>query len=133
MPRHRLSYTRHVTFPWDSAASSLEPPRDGSQGRRGERGASASSAETDARESAERRLEAAQSEQDGSRECYERAVGSASEWDARAQMCAASERVAARRAWLHWLEDAGYRGLNAGPFSLREEGSAREVWLDGAR
>ena len=125
MPRHRLNYTRHLTLPWSSPASSLGPLRDGHQGLEGDSGASALRAETDTRESARQRLEAAQKEQDGSRECYERALGTATEWDARAQMCAAGELVSARRAWVHWLEDESYRGLNAGPFSLREESSGQ--------
>ena len=89
MPRHRLNYTRHLTFPWSSPASSLEPLRDGHQELEGDSGASALRAETDTRKSARQRLEAAQKEQDGSRECYERALGTATEWDARTQMCTA--------------------------------------------
>ena len=125
MPRRRLNYTRHLTFPWSSAASSLRPLRDAHQGFESDFGASALSAETDTRKSARQRLEAAQKEQDGSRQCYERALGTATEWDARTQMCAAGELVSARRAWVHWLEDERYRGLNAGPFSLREESSGQ--------
>jgi hypothetical protein len=32
---------------------------------------------------------------------------------------AADEAVAARDAWLRWVSDDTYRGLNAGPFELR--------------
>ena len=31
----------------------------------------------------------------------------------------ADQEVAARDAWLRWVNDDGYRGLNAGPFELR--------------
>ena len=29
--------------------------------------------------------------------------------------------AASSRSWLRWIDDAGYRGLNAGPFALRRE------------
>ena len=36
---------------------------------------------------------------------------------------AADEEVAARDAWLTWVDDDRYHGLNAGPFELLAEGA----------
>lgn len=45
------------------------------------------------------------------------------EQDAYARLQAADDRVAARGAWLHWVDDESFRGLNAGPFELLAESS----------
>jgi hypothetical protein len=67
------------------------------------------------------RLKVALQEQDRASERYDGAIGTGTELRAYARLCAASEEVAARQAWLHWVDDEHYRGLNAGPFSLRAE------------
>lgn len=45
----------------------------------------------------------------------EQAAGTATELVA----CAQRAEVAARQAWVHWVDDEAYRGVNAGPFELR--------------
>jgi hypothetical protein len=78
-------------------------------------------------DSAFRRLKAALEEQDRTSERYDGAIGSSTELAAYARLCAAGEEVTARQAWLHWVDDEHYRGLNAGPFSLLAENSAPGV------
>jgi hypothetical protein len=68
-----------------------------------------------------RRLELAMENQDHSRARYEAAIGTSSELGAYSRLCAAGEQVAARGAWLDWVDDDNYRGIHAGPFSLRSE------------
>ena len=72
-------------------------------------------------DSALRRLEAAVEDQDRSRARYQAAIGTSSELGAYTRLCAAGERVAARGAWLSWVDDDNYQGIHAGPFSLRAE------------
>ena len=67
------------------------------------------------------RLDAAVAEQDHQTERYEAAVGTSAEWPAGVRLNAAADHVMARDAWLRWVDDDGYRGLNAGPFALRQE------------
>jgi hypothetical protein len=74
-----------------------------------------------------RRLKAALEEQDCSSERYDSAIGTSTELSAYARLCAAGAEVTARQAWLHWVDDKHYRGLNAGPFSLLAENSAPGV------
>jgi hypothetical protein len=74
-----------------------------------------------------RRLKAALEEQDRSSERYDSAIGTSTELAAYGRLCAAGEEVTARQAWLHWVDDKHYRGLNAGPFSLLAESSAPGV------
>ena len=69
------------------------------------------------------RLTAALDEQDRSSERYEAAIGTSTELRAYAALCAAGEEVTARGAWLNWVDDERYRGLNAGPFSVLAENS----------
>ena len=76
-------------------------------------------------DSAFRRLKAALEEQDRSSERYGAAVGSSTELGAYARLCAAGEGVTAREAWLNWVDDERYRGLNAGPFALLAESPER--------
>ena len=59
------------------------------------------------RDRAVQRLEAALVEQDRLGERFDAAVG-----------------TSAREAWLNWVDDEGYRGLNAGPFELLAESRA---------
>jgi hypothetical protein len=68
-----------------------------------------------------RRLRAAITEQDRLRALHEEAVGTPAEPAADAARHGADEQVVARDAWLRWVDDDGYRGLNAGPFALRRE------------
>jgi hypothetical protein len=72
---------------------------------------------------AERRLGAALVEQHRSRERYDAAVGRSAHLLAAVGLHAADQEVAARDAWLRWVDDDGYRGLNAGPFELLAEDS----------
>jgi hypothetical protein len=74
------------------------------------------------RNSAIQRLEAALVEQDRLGERFAAAVGTSAELGAYARLRAAGEQVTAREAWVNWVEDEGYRGLNAGPFELLAEG-----------
>jgi hypothetical protein len=73
--------------------------------------------------SALERLRGALVEQDRLTARYDAAIGTPAELGAYARLSAAGEYVAARQAWVHWIEDEHYRGLNAGPFSLLAEGS----------
>jgi hypothetical protein len=74
---------------------------------------------------AERRLGAAFAEQHRARERYDAAVGGSAHLLAAAGLHAADEEVAARDAWLKWVDDDRYHGLNAGPFELLAEGSGQ--------
>ncbi len=74
---------------------------------------------------AERLLGAALAEQHRSRERYDAAVGRSAHLLAAVDLHAADQEVAARDAWLRWVDDDGYRGLNAGPFELLAEDSGR--------
>jgi hypothetical protein len=67
------------------------------------------------------RRDAALAEQHRLTDCRDTAIGTAAELSADVQLHAADEQVAAREAWLRWVDDDGYRGLNAGPFDLRRE------------
>jgi hypothetical protein len=75
-------------------------------------------------DSATRRLDTALVEQGRLSERYDDAVGTPKELAAYVRLRGAGDQVTARQAWLHWIDDAGYRGLNAGPFELLEESSA---------
>jgi hypothetical protein len=72
---------------------------------------------------AERTLGAALAEQRRSSDRYDAAIGSAARLLAAVGLHAADQEVAARDAWLRWVDDDGYRGLNAGPFELLADGS----------
>jgi len=72
---------------------------------------------------AERLLGAALAEQHRSRERYDAAVGGSAHLLAVVGLHIADQEVAARDAWLRWVDDDGYRGLNAGPFELLAEDS----------
>jgi hypothetical protein len=71
------------------------------------------------RDRAEKRLGAALAEQRRSSDHYDAAVGRYARLHAAIGLRAADQEVAARDAWLRWVNDDGYRGLNAGPFELR--------------
>ena len=72
---------------------------------------------------AKRRLGAALAQQRQSRDRYDAAVGRSAHLHAAVGLHAADQDVAARDAWLRWVDDDRYRGLNAGPFELLAEGS----------
>ena len=74
-------------------------------------------------ERAERRLGAALAEQRRSSDRNDAAVGRSARLLAAVGLHAADQEVAAREAWLRWVDDDGYRGLNAGPFELLTEDS----------
>ena len=67
------------------------------------------------------RLEAALADQKRLTDRFEAAVGTPGELVADVELHAAHGRVMARDAWLKWVDDVSYRGLNAGPFALRRE------------
>lgn len=58
-------------------------------------------------------------------ERYHDAIGKTTELGAYNRRGAAGDQVAALEAWLHWIDDKAYRGLNAGPFELLAETSDR--------
>jgi hypothetical protein len=74
------------------------------------------------------RLEAALVEQDRLAERFDAAVGTSSEFGAYVRLQAAGDQVRAREAWLNWVDDEGYRGLNAGPIELLAESRPIEDW-----
>jgi hypothetical protein len=74
-------------------------------------------------DSAVRRLDAALGEQERLRRYYDDAVGTSTELGAYVRLRTAGDLVTAREAWLNWIDDEGYRGLNAGPFELLAERS----------
>jgi hypothetical protein len=70
------------------------------------------------RDSAAQRLEVAMQEQDRVRGLFDSAVGTSSELSAYSRLRAAGQEVRARQAWVNWVGEDEYRGLNAGPFEL---------------
>ena len=54
---------------------------------------------------------------------YNGAVGRSAHLLAAVGLHAADQEVAARDAWLRWVDDDRYHGLNAGPFELLAKGS----------
>jgi len=77
------------------------------------------------RDRAVRGLEAALVEQDRLGEVFDAAAGTPTEFGAYARLRAAGDQVSAREAWVKWVGDEGYRGLEAGPFELLAESRAR--------
>jgi serine/threonine-protein kinase RsbW len=75
-------------------------------------------ATTHVHDSAVRRLEVALLEQDRLGTSFDAAVGTSTELGAYVRLQRASEQVAARQAWLNWVDNESYRGINAGPFEL---------------
>jgi hypothetical protein len=71
------------------------------------------------------RLEAALVEQNRLGERFGAAIGTSTEIGAYVRLRAAGDQVTAREAWLNWVDDEGYRGLNAGPFELLAESRER--------
>jgi hypothetical protein len=80
------------------------------------------------RDRALQRLDVALVEQDRLGERFDAAVGTSKEFGAYVRPRAAGDQVAARAAWLNWVDDERYRGLNAGPFELLAEShQTREI------
>ena len=67
------------------------------------------------------RLEAALVEQNRLGERFDAALGTSTEFGACVRLRAAADQVTTREAWINWVDDEGYRGLNAGPFELLAE------------
>jgi hypothetical protein len=82
------------------------------------------------RDRAVQRLEVALVEQDRLGERLAAAVGTSTESGAYARLRAAADQVRALEAWVHWVDDEGYRGLNAGPFELVAESSRNSPVLE---
>jgi hypothetical protein len=72
-------------------------------------------------DSAVKRLKAARAKQNRLSARLKAAVGTSAELTAYARLRAAGDDVASRQAWVHWVDDNAYRGLNAGPFELRAD------------
>ena len=70
------------------------------------------------------RLEAALVEQYRLGERFDAAIGTSTEFGAYVRLREAGDQVTAREAWLNWVDDEGFRGLNAGPFELLAESRA---------
>jgi len=80
---------------------------------------------TQEHDNAAQRVEAALAEQDRLAGRYHAAAGTSTELGAYARLRAAGDEVKARQAWVRWVDDEGYRGLNAGPFELLAESPTR--------
>ncbi len=71
-----------------------------------------------------KRLDAALVEQGRLGERFDAAIGTTTEFGAFVRLHDAGNQVRAREAWVHWVDQPRYRGLNAGPFELAQsEGS----------
>ena len=81
------------------------------------------------RDRAARRLEAALVEQDRLGERFDASVGTSTEFGAYVRLQGAGDQVTARQAWLNWVDDEGYRGLNAGPSNCSPR-AARSLVLE---
>lgn len=73
------------------------------------------------------RLEAALVEQARLGKRFDVAVGTSNEFRAYLRLREAGDLVTARDAWLKWVDDEGYRGLNSGPFELFAESRAARL------
>lgn len=81
-------------------------------------------------DSAVQRLDVEHVEQERLRERYKAAIGTPAESGSYRRLGAADDQVAAREAWLRWIDEASYRGLNAGPFELLAEQPSLGVGSD---
>jgi hypothetical protein len=81
------------------------------------------------RDRAVQRLEAALVERDRLGERFDAAVGTSTEFGTYVRLRGAGDQVTAREAWLNWVDNEGYRGLNAGPLELLAE-SAHSLVLE---
>ena len=78
---------------------------------------------TNAHSHGEHLLSAALAKQQESIERCDAATGKTDHLVAEVAVHAADQEVAAREAWLRWVDDEHYHGLNAGPFELLAEDS----------
>jgi hypothetical protein len=78
---------------------------------------------TEAHKRGEELLGEALADQRRAVERYEAATGHPGHLVAEVAVHAADQEVAARQAWLRWVDDEHYHGLNAGPFELFAEDS----------
>jgi hypothetical protein len=76
---------------------------------------------------AEQLLSAALDEQQRSSDRYDAATGKSDHVVAEVALHAADQEVAARDAWLKWVDDENYHGINAGPFELSAEESTPQA------
>jgi hypothetical protein len=84
-------------------------------------------------DTAARRLGTAQAEQDQLGERHDAAMGTSSEVPAHARLRAAQEQVAARKAWLHWVNDENYQGHSPASHERGAESSEAAAAGDGRR
>jgi hypothetical protein len=68
-----------------------------------------------------RRLDAALVEENRLGRRLGAAVGASTKFGIYVRLRDAADQVRARKAWVNWIDDKGYRGLNAGPFELLAE------------
>jgi anti-sigma regulatory factor (Ser/Thr protein kinase) len=115
--------TRHLDIRSSSAGTEVRMAfsRPGEAADRGDTAQRFEDAADRERDSARQRLHAALVEQHRLGDIFDAAVGTSTEFRAYARLKAAGEQVAARQAWLNWVENASYRGINAGPFELAAE------------
>ena len=73
------------------------------------------------RDRARQRLDAALVQRDRLGERFDAAIGTSTEFGDYIRLRSAGDQVRALEAWLNWVDDEGYRGLNAGPFELLAE------------
>jgi serine/threonine-protein kinase RsbW len=90
-----------LTFPFSTAAHA------------GNGGAQLKEATNHVHDDAVQRLEEALVEQDRLGMSFDAAVGTSTEFGAYVRLQRASEQVAARQAWLKWVDNESYHGLNA--------------------
>ncbi len=69
-------------------------------------------------DSAVQRLDLEQVKYDRLRESYEGAIGTFAESGCHGRLGAAGDQVAAREAWLLWIDEDSYRGLKRGAFRV---------------
>jgi hypothetical protein len=84
-------------------------------------------------DSARQRLQAAEAEQDRLGEQLGAADGTSSELEAHVRLRAADEQVAAREAWVHWVDDENYPGARRGPVRTAPPEQFRASDQDGSR
>jgi hypothetical protein len=88
---------------------------------------------TEEHDRAAQRLGSAQSEQAQLGDRYDDAIGTSSEVPAHARLRAAQEQVAARGAWLDWVNDENYQGHSPDTHEPEAESSdAAATDVDGS-
>jgi len=87
------------------------------------RGTERSNMESKEHDGARQRLHAAVLEQDRLGEQLDAAVGTSTELEADVRHRAAGKQVAAREAWVHWVDDENYPGAQRGPVRTAPPGA----------